>query len=205
MRLWDEASMWFEQMTPRGDNLLAARLAYMGGQYNRSIAHANRLPKSNTAALPLLYPAGFRQLICSSAATYNVDPLWLHAVIWQESKYNPRALSGASARGLMQFIPDTASTISAAIGIADMPIDRLYEPEVAIPMGAHYWASLIKEFTFPEFALAAYNGGADNVRRWKNKWPAGDEEFFVSDIGFVETKNYVMAVFAARAAYGLLN
>jgi soluble lytic murein transglycosylase-like protein len=54
----------------------------------------------------------------------------------------------------------------------------------------------------PEMALAAYNGGPDNVERWRSK--SMDPELFVSDIGFVETKKYVMLVFAARAAYGQL-
>ena len=64
---------------------------------------------------------------------------------------------------------------------------------------------LLSEFKSPELALAAYNGGPDNVRRWRDKWPDSDGEFFVSDIGFVETKRYVQAVFGARAAYGRLN
>ena len=51
-------------------------------------------------------------------------------------------------------------------------------------------------------ALAAYNGGIDNVERWKSK--SSDLDLFVADIGFVETKKYVMSVFAARAAYGSL-
>ena len=59
------------------------------------------------------------------------------------------------------------------------------------------------EFKLPELALAAYNGGPDNVRRWRAKLPNADVEFFVSDIGFPETKHYVQAVFGARAAYGL--
>ena len=41
--------------------------------------------------------------------------------------------------------------------------------------------------------------GPDNVRRWRAKMPNADVEFFVSDIGFTETKHYVQAVFAARA------
>jgi soluble lytic murein transglycosylase-like protein len=51
-------------------------------------------------------------------------------------------------------------------------------------------------------ALAAYNGGPDNAERWLSK--SGDPELFVADIGFVETKKYVMIVSAARAAYGSL-
>ena len=50
--------------------------------------------------------------------------------------------------------------------------------------------------------FAPPNGGPDNVERWRSK--SMDPELFVSDIGFVETKKYVMLVFAARAAYGQL-
>ncbi|PYS29940.1 MAG: lytic murein transglycosylase, partial [Acidobacteria bacterium] len=88
-------------------------------------------------------------------------------------------------------------------GIPDLTLDKLYDPAVNIPLGAQLWASLLRELRYPEMALAAYNGGVGNVQRWKNKWPdAPDElELFVADIGFVETKRYVMEVFRARAAY----
>ena len=54
-------------------------------------------------------------------------------------------------------------------------------------------------------ALAAYNGGPDNVRRWKSKSPATNDDMFVADIGFVETKRYVMAVYSAWTAYRTLS
>jgi soluble lytic murein transglycosylase-like protein len=205
LRLWDEASFWNEQAGNRLATRPAAQLAYMGGRYHRTIAYANRLPK-NSSTLPLLYPAGFRSLICAAAAKHDVDPLWLHSIIWQESKYNPLARSGAAARGLMQFIPQTATTIASSIGMPSLSVDMLYDPAVIIELGARYWSLLMDEWKNPEMALAAYNGGPDNVRRWKNKWPDApeDSELFVADIGFIETKRYVMAVFGARAAYGAL-
>jgi hypothetical protein len=43
------------------------------------------------------------------------------------------------------------------------------------------------------------------VRRWRDKWPKGDPEFFVFDIGFTETKRYVQAVFGAYAGYAAGN
>jgi soluble lytic murein transglycosylase len=200
MQLWDEASVWMDTVR-RPDAALAADLGYAGGRYHRAIAQADRLPNLDSRKQPLLYPAGYRDSICGMAALHNVDPLWLHAIIWQESKYNPVAHSAAAARGLMQFIPDTAAAVASAAGMTDWSLERLYEPETNLQLGAHYWASLLEEFKFPELALAAYNGGPDNVRRWRDKMPDLDPELFVSEIGFIETKRYVQAVFGARAAY----
>jgi soluble lytic murein transglycosylase len=205
LQLWDEASLWIDGVK-KPDVSTAADLAYISGRYDRVITYAGRLPASGAAVEALRYPAGFQSSVCEIAAQRGVDPLWLHAIIWQESKYNPAAQSAASARGLMQFIPDTAEAIAGVAGIPNMTMERLYEPEVSIQLGAYYWSELLAEFKSPELALAAYNGGPDNVRRWRDKWPGGsDGAFFVSDIGFTETKRYVQAVIGARAAYGRTN
>jgi soluble lytic murein transglycosylase-like protein len=89
--------------------------------------------------------------------------------------------------------------------MANLDVTRsLYAPEVSIRLGAHYWASLMAEFGEPEMALAAYNGGPHNVRRWRAKSPGGEIELFVSDIGFIETKDYVRRVFELYARYAYL-
>ncbi len=201
LRLWDEAAFWVERSPGHIPPRAAAEITYLGGRYNRSILFANRLPKTESI-LPLVYPAGYRQTVCSAAMTQNVDPLWLHAIIWQESKYNPNARSGAAARGLMQFIPETAQTVAASLGIPNLTLDKLYDPATSIQLGARYWSTLLDQLKSPEMALAAYNGGIDNVEKWKRK--SSDPDLFVADIGFVETKKYVLSVFAARAAYGSL-
>jgi soluble lytic murein transglycosylase-like protein/TolA-binding protein len=201
LRLWDEAAFWIERSPGRIPPRAVAGIEYLGGRYHRSISYADRLPKTEST-LPLLYPAGYRQTICAAAAAHKADPLWLHAIIWQESKYNPDARSGASARGLMQFIPETAHTIANSLGLSDLTMDKLYDPAVSIQLGATYWSTLLDQLKSPEMALAAYNGGPDNAAKWMSK--ASDPDLFVADIGFTETKKYVMAVFAARAAYGSL-
>jgi soluble lytic murein transglycosylase-like protein/TolA-binding protein len=201
LRLWDEAAYWIDRSDARPARRAAAEIAYLGGEFGRAISLADRLPKSDST-LSLVYPSGFRKLICDAATTQKIDPLWLHAIIWQESKYDPTIRSGAGARGLMQFIPETARAVAASVGMQDITLERLYEPAVSIQLGAAYWSALMQQLKSPEMALAAYNGGPDNVQRWMSKSP--DPELFVSDIGFVETKKYVMLVFAARAAYGLL-
>ena len=203
LRLWDEASLWTETPGNRLNARAAAEIAYQAGRFHRSIAYANRLTKAEASRPALFYPAGYRSIVCDVARMYKVDPLWLHAIIWQESRYNPNARSGAAARGLMQLIPQTASALQAASGVSELPLDKLYDPAVNIQLGAQLWSSLIERLKYPEIALAAYNGGLDNVERWRNKWAdaSDDLELFVADIGFVETKRYVMAVFGAHAAY----
>jgi soluble lytic murein transglycosylase-like protein/outer membrane protein assembly factor BamD (BamD/ComL family) len=200
LRLWDDAAIWVD-LDARRDSRAAASIAYLAGRYDRSIRYAGRLPMSDAMVRPYSYPTGYRSLVCEAAQAANVDPQWLHAIIWQESKYDTLAKSGASARGLMQFIPETANAVAKESGIELTSMDQLYNPAVSIQLGARYWASLMAEFKSPELALAAYNGGPENVRRWKAKAPGDDTELFVSDIGFVETKAYVQAVFSARAAY----
>src|SRR5437016_14419996 len=102
----------------------------------------------------------------------------------------------------MQCIPETARAVATSIGMPDLTLDKLYDPSISIQLGARYWSSLMSELKSPEMALAAYNGGIDNVEKWKSK--SSDSDLFVADIGFVETKKYVLSVFAARAAYGSL-
>ena len=89
----------------RGNSFLAQGLTDGAiACYDRAIAFADRLPHSDDSLLGWRFPTGFHQTLCTESARYKVDPLWLHAMVWQESKYNPRARSGSSARGLMQFI-----------------------------------------------------------------------------------------------------
>ena len=198
LHLWDEAAFWLNESDTRPPRRAAAEISYLGGQFHRAISLADRLPRTDST-LPLLYPAGYQDVICDAAATYKVDPRWIQAIIWQESKYDPNSRSGAAARGLMQFIPDTANAVGSSIGMPNLTLENLFDPSISIRLGAAYWSALMQKFESPELALAAYNGGPDNVERWRDK--SSDPELFVADIGFVETKRYVMAVFAARAAY----
>src|SRR5207247_6573459 len=129
--------------------------AFLAGRYNRSVTYAQRLPRGESSTLALLYPAGFRQVVCEAASMFRVDPLWLHAIIWQESKYNPNARSGASARGLMQIIPETAKAIAASAGMSEVTPDKLYDPAISIQLGAKYWSTLLGQSKSPEMTLAA--------------------------------------------------
>jgi hypothetical protein len=99
----------------------------------------------------------YDQYILSAADRYDMDPAVIKAVIMAESGFNPRAVSRAGARGLMQLMPRTAS----ALGVED-PLD----PQANIMGGTKYLKKLMKRFDNDiELALAAYNAGSRNVRK----------------------------------------
>ena len=219
LRQWDEAFYWANRVASRWRDQALADLAYLASDFRRSIFYADRLrpvddnqlfsldsdySDETRILMAMLYPRAYGDIVCRESQEAGVNPLWLHAIIWQESRYDPEARSGAAARGLMQFIPETATAVTTRLQMTEFELESLYQPAVNIRLGAHYWAELMEELGSPELALAAYNGGVTNVQRWKAKSDSNDVEIFVSDIGFVQTKNYVREVFALYAKYAHL-
>ena len=88
----------------------------------------------------------------------GVDPRFIHAVIWQESKYETHARSHAGAQGLMQLMPATAKRFGC-----DDPDD----PVENITAGTKYLSWLLKRFSGNvELALAGYNAGEGSVDKY---------------------------------------
>jgi len=127
-------------------------------------------------------PAGYRRnrnrfspLIEAAARRSNLRPELLHAVIRAESSYDPKALSRAGAAGLMQLMPATARRY----GVRDR-----WDPKQNLDGGARYLRDLLKEFNHDlRLALAAYNAGANAVKKHGNRIPP-----------FPETQRYVRKV-----------
>ncbi len=219
LHLWDEAFYWADRVAARWKDEALADLAYLASDFRKAMLYADRLRQPDAAffdasedydaddlfLLGVLFPTAYADDICRESADAGVNPLWLRAIMWQESRFDPNARSGAAARGLMQFIPETAARGAAQVGIVDLELDDLYRPEISIRLGAFYWAELIEELEHPELALAAYNGGIENVRRWQAKSGTNDMVVFISDIGFVQTKAYVRDVFSIYAKYAHLS
>jgi hypothetical protein len=89
---------------------------------------------------------------------YKIDPLWVVAMMWQESRFLNRTESGAGAVGLMQILPSTAR------GMGVDP-ERLWVPEVNIKLGVKYLAGDLKRFGSLRLATLAYNQGSTRVAK----------------------------------------
>ena len=113
-------------------------------------------------------------IILRAGERHGVDPRFLHAVIWQESKYKVRARSHVGAQGLMQLMPPTAKRF----GCSDP-----HDPVANIEAGAKYLRWLLKRFNGNvSLALAGYNAGEGAVDKYNGVPP------------YKETQNYVRII-----------
>lgn len=155
----------------------------------------------------LWYPLGYEEAIRAEAARNDLDPALVAAVIDTESGFVPDSRSTQGAVGLMQVLPDTARFVARLPGRPSPSPERLEVPEVNIAYGARYLRYLLDRHGTLPLALAAYNGGEDNVRRWREEARARGEELRVpEDVPFAETRGFVTRVQRAvpiyRRAYG---
>lgn len=149
----------------------------------------------------LLYPRGFWDIIQVHAARQAVDPYLVLALIREESAFAAQAVSRAGAVGLMQLLPETARTQVTA----DEAEGRLVDVETNIALGTRYLAGLLRDFGNDlALALAAYNAGPQQVRRWLDGPGAPATDAFIEAIPFPETRQYVKRVLGSYARYRTL-
>jgi soluble lytic murein transglycosylase len=147
--------------------------------------------------LPLADVAVIRQ----QAAEKHLDPALIAAVIYAETKFDPRP-SSAGAQGLMQILPSTAHFLAHLSGGARFQTSDLATPAVNVAYGSYYLRYLLDHYEGDEMlALAAYNAGLTNVDEWVAKARAQGAQLSAQTIPFPETRAYVQKVLGAQQAY----
>lgn len=149
-----------------------------------------------------LHPRPFRDAVEREAAAREVDPLLLWAVMREESRFDPDAVSAAAAHGLTQFVLPTARRFASAIGRETLRPAELHRPGIAIALGAAYLGDLAERFTGDPLAmLAAYNAGEPQATLWRRYCSSGEATEYASKIGFRQTRDYVRKVLRSLAVY----
>ena len=182
--------------------LATSRLYALGGEARRVATTRMSRVRAEVLTARSDYPAPYRETILRAVAGRAVDARLMLAIMRQESSFNPRAKSPAAARGLMQFTVDTAAKYGPRVRLTNLREEDLYRPEVSILLASEYLSELAAMFpNLPEAYAASYNGGEDNVARWVKRAVHSDPGVFTSEVGFVESKDYVAKVMANFRAY----
>jgi soluble lytic murein transglycosylase-like protein len=148
--------------------------------------------------IPLSGDCDLDWIIFRAGEKQGVDPRFIHAVIKQESRYNPKAVSGVGAEGLMQMMPATAKRF----GLKD-PFDAAANVEA----GTKYLKWLLKRFDGDvSLALAGYNAGEGAVDKYKGIPPYSETQNYVKKIvaNYGKTYHPVLAPAEAKLAFNLV-
>jgi len=150
----------------------------------------------------LLYPAPYRDALTRYGQANHIDPRLVLALARQESRFNPSVKSPAAARGLVQFIQETALKLATEEDLKNFELDDVYEPDTAVRLASRYVGDLLQMFPDNPYAVAAsYNTGEANVERWIFRSRTNDVDRFTVEIAIPETKDYVAKVMSNYWAY----
>jgi soluble lytic murein transglycosylase-like protein len=103
--------------------------------------------------------SNLRLLATQAAKRHGINRRLFHALITQESAWNPNAISPVGARGLTQLMPSTAW------GECGLKRQDLLDVQANLNCGAFFFSKLLKRFGSVRLALAAYNSGETRVAR----------------------------------------
>jgi soluble lytic murein transglycosylase len=130
-----------------------------------------------------------------------------HGITRQESSFDRAAVSPVGALGMMQLMPGTAAETARKIGLPYARGRLTSDPSYNMTLGTSYFSTLLDQWggSVP-LAVASYNAGAGNVRKWvaqngDPRMPGADMVRWIEDIPFQETRNYVQRVLENAVVY----
>ena len=190
------------ESAPIGALAPLTRLALDLGQPHYAVRIAKKAARRGVLIYPAYYPI-------HDIATYasKVEPAFALSIARQETELNPRAISRAGARGLMQLMPATARKVAGWIG-EEYSRERLLDDwQYNVRLGETYLARRTQQFGGSYvMAAAAYNAGAGRVDQWVAEF--GDPRLgqidiidWMEQIPFSETRNYVQRVMEGLYVY----
>ncbi len=134
---------------------------------------------------------------------FTIDKALVYAIAYQESRFNPRAVSPAGAVGMMQLMPEAAARAAGDDKLnADM--SPLFDPAFNLRVGQDYFTWLLERGVGYDLlrAVAAYNGGPGTLQKTaKMLGDDADSLMIIECLPSLETRNYVEKVLAAYWTY----
>ncbi|MDZ7706074.1 MAG: transglycosylase SLT domain-containing protein [Trueperaceae bacterium] len=151
----------------------------------------------------LAYPRAYPDTVQAASLRWNVNPELAWAIMREESRFYPKAVSRSGAKGLMQFMPATWDWMAEIL--RESPGDP-FDPEDNIRYGVRYLSWLLDYFGGDlERVVPSYNGGQGYIRRLYAAAPVNqDKNEFYRFIDKTETREYLQKVMLSYAIYNEL-
>jgi soluble lytic murein transglycosylase len=164
-------------------------------------AAAQRGVELDEAAFPTFGIPGYQPL------SNSADRSTVFAIARQESEFNPKSVSSAGAKGLMQLIASTAKQTAERAGVGFDENRLLNDAAFNAQIGAAHLGKLLADHGGSYIlTFAAYNAGSRKVQDWIEAYgdprkPGVDPVDWIERIPFTETRNYVQRVFENMQIY----
>ena len=171
------------------------------------IRQAVRAAKAGRLQGMVLAERAYPMIDLPESAPVSPEAALTYSVIRQETEFDPQAISGAGARGLMQMMPATARQTARQL---DLPYSFHWltdDPNYNLTLGMAHLQEVVTDYEGSlVMALAAYNAGGHRVRRWVRNYgdPRTDDIDpidWVESIPFSETRNYVQRIIENLQVY----
>jgi soluble lytic murein transglycosylase len=138
----------------------------------------------------MAYPRAYASVVHDVAAEFKLPPYLIWAIMRQESRYKPEAISHTDAVGALQMIPQTARLVARDLGIEYNPRTFHY-PEVGFRFSAYYMRKLLDLFGGMITPMASsYNTGPGPIARWFKKNPDASFPWLIEEFEYNEGRAY---------------
>lgn len=188
------------QQRPSGDEQRSAYIAF--ANYARLPVLSMRLANLSSSVTGQHYDsASYPFSPWEPNGGYKIDKALIHAIIRQESRFDPNAESPSGAKGLMQILPSTARAVSKA------KAHQMDNPSINLELGQRYLNHLLNLSHVNHnllYLLIAYNAGPGNLKKWQERWPDVDDPLlFIELLPSAETRAYIERVLSNYWMYRL--
>ena len=155
--------------------------------------------------LKYIYPTKYSEYVEKYSEENGLDKYLVYAIIKAESNFNPDVTSSSDAKGLMQLMEETAIERSNIIDDETVETHDLYDPETNIMFGTKYFSDLLKEYSGNQLlAMAAYNAGKGNIKRWIENGTIKADGSDIENIPYKETTTYIRKISRNYKIYKML-
>lgn len=191
---------------------LYLKYGYLAESYRLARRLINKMSRKDLSSAPMqlynvIYPTPHHDWVSQQVQHTQVDPLFVIALMRQESIFDDQIFSPVGAAGLMQIMTYTATPLAEKEGIIQRyEHDLLRNPLMAIRLGSRYLKDLHKIWEGKyEYMLANYNAGPQPTRRWKNANKGRPDKLAFEHITYWETRDYIKKVMGNYWNYQILN